>query len=527
MANKAVFGSKAVPEVKPVKASSAVKLTNTNITNEAGGRAYQFSDKHALAQLAVTGTFNGTFYTQAKQQLDRVVELLKKASPEYAAKVALYAREHGLMKDMPAFITAWLCINHSRTGRKIFPRVINDGRMLRNFVQFVRSPALGKKAFAGNGVLKSLVNIWLEAADDKKIVNAMIGNEPSLADIIRLTHPKPANDRREALYGCVLGKEVANSKLPDNLKALERFKKDSDSAVPDVPFLLLWSMDLSLAARKTVVKRMTWDQARRNLNAIKRHGLFDDEQIVDVVAGKLRDKESIVKAQAFPHDIMAALLHGDDLPAQITSALEYAMETAVENIPAVEGGVIVCPDVSGSMSSPATGYRQGATSKMTCHHVSALVAAAFLRRNKDCEVLPFQDHVVQNVSLSAGASIMDNARKLMSVGGGGTNCSAPMAWAVKKKLKAKLVVYVSDNQSWVDTRMGASATMRMWKEFREINPGAKLVCIDIVPQDNTQANDQASVLNIGGFSDAVFELTAMFASQEPEHWVKTIESMEI
>ena len=30
--------------------------------NEAGGRAYKFEPKHALAQLAATGTFNNVFY---------------------------------------------------------------------------------------------------------------------------------------------------------------------------------------------------------------------------------------------------------------------------------------------------------------------------------------------------------------------------------------------------------------------------------------------------------------------------------
>jgi 60 kDa SS-A/Ro ribonucleoprotein len=37
------------------------------------------------------------------------------------------------------------------------------------------------------------------------------------------------------------------------------------------------------------------------------------------------------------------------------------MEIAIANVPTVEGRVFVCPDVSGSMSSPATGYRKGST----------------------------------------------------------------------------------------------------------------------------------------------------------------------
>ena len=35
------------------------------------------------------------------------------------------------------------------------------------------------------------------------------------------------------------------------------------------------------------------------------------------------------------------------------------MELAIENVPAIDGRVFVCPDVSGSMRSPVTGAAQG------------------------------------------------------------------------------------------------------------------------------------------------------------------------
>jgi len=40
-----------------------------DIINEAGGRAYKLSPKHALAQYAATGTFTRTFYAEAGEQL--------------------------------------------------------------------------------------------------------------------------------------------------------------------------------------------------------------------------------------------------------------------------------------------------------------------------------------------------------------------------------------------------------------------------------------------------------------------------
>lgn len=49
----------------------------------------------------------------------------------------------------------------------------------------------------------------------------------------------------------------------------------------------------------------------------------------------------------------------------------------------------VCPDVSGSMAWPVTGWRRGATSALSCIDVAALVAAAPVRKNPRAEVLPF------------------------------------------------------------------------------------------------------------------------------------------
>src|SRR5205823_4306225 len=137
------------------------------------------------------------------------------------------------------------------------------------------------------------------------------------------------------------------------------------------------------------------------------------------------------------------------------------------------------------------------------------VAAAMLRCNKGAEVLPFEEDVVP-LKLNPRDSVMTNAHKLAAVGGGGTSCSAPLRKLNERAARGDLVVYVSDNQSWVDSRDGSTEMMVQWAQFRRRNPGAKLVCIDLQPYANTQAAEQDDVLNVGGFSDAVFEVMAAF-----------------
>jgi 60 kDa SS-A/Ro ribonucleoprotein len=249
-----------------------------------------------------------------------------------------------------------------------------------------------------------------------------------------------------------------------------------------------------------------------------------------MIASRLRNPKAIRAARAFPYQLLAAHAMADEaVPRSVRHALEDAMEIATSNVPAINGKVYVCPDVSGSMQSPVTGYRRGSTTAVRCVDVAALMAAAVLRRNPQAEVLPFETDVV-NLKLSGGERIMKNAKKLASVGGGGTNCSAPLRLLNRRGARGDLVIFVSDNESWVDAERGrGTATMAEWNAFKQHNPKARLVCIDIQPYGTTQARERDDILNIGGFSDQVFDVVAEFAAGRltPGHWVGVINALKL
>jgi 60 kDa SS-A/Ro ribonucleoprotein len=214
------------------------------------------------------------------------------------------------------------------------------------------------------------------------------------------------------------------------------------------------------------------------------------------------------------------------IPAPVRAALEDAMELAIANVPAIDGQVYVCPDVSGSMRSAVTGHRKGATTAIRCVDAAALITAAIVRRNPAAEALPFDTSVV-SLRLSARDSVMTNAERLSSVGGGGTSVSAPLAQLNRRKVKGDLVLIVSDNQSWADVSAGGTATLREWNVFRARNPRARLVLIDLQPYGTTQGIEREDILNVGGFSDHVFDVVAEFSAGRlhGDHWVKQIESV--
>ena len=507
-------------------------LPNANTVNAEQAPAYAFTPRHRLAQLAATGCLGQTFYANAEAQLDAVLALAKELDAAFVAKTALYAREAGFMKDMPALLAATLAARDVALLGQVFGRVIDNGKMVRNFVQIVRSGAVGRKSLGSRP--KKLVQQWLLTASEKQLLNSSVGNTPSLADVVKMVHPKPDEAWRAAWFAWLIGKPVDEAALPPITQAFERFKRESAQGaaaeVPDVPFQMLTALELTATQWAQIARTGSWQMVRQNLNTFARHGVFELPGMTEAIAAKLRDPLSVEKARVMPYQLMSAFkATGDAVPVAVRDALQDAMELAIGNVPRFEGRVVVCPDVSGSMSSAVTGHRGSATSSVRCIDVAALVAASILRKNPAARVLPFEQAVVQ-LSLNARDSVMTNAQALAKIGGGGTNCSAPLALLNKERACVDLVILVSDNESWVDAnRRGATQTVREWELLKARNPQARLVCIDIQPGATTQAAERSDILNVGGFSDAVFTMVSSFADGKAgaDHWEGEIDKISL
>lgn len=214
-----------------------------------------------------------------------------------------------------------------------------------------------------------------------------------------------------------------------------------------MPFQMLTSLPLDENAWCDIARNASWQATRMNLNTFARHGVFANGAVVGLVCARLRDESEIRRARVFPYQLLAAFRSVDDaVPRRVREALEDAMEIAIANVPAIQGQVYVCPDVSGSMRSPVTGQRRGSTTVMRCVDVAALISAAVVRRNPTAEVLPFDQDVVP-VWLSARDTVMTNAARLATIGGGGTCVSAPLAWLNARKASGDLVVVIGSAPS--------------------------------------------------------------------------------
>lgn len=501
-------------------------LPQTDAVNDAGGAAYAYGAEAKLAQLAATGTLSDGCYSGAAAQLADVLAAAEAVSPAFVAKAAVYARKSGAMKDMPALLAAYLTVADPDLAVRVFGRVIDNGRMLRNFVQIMRSGQVGRRSLGSRP--KRLVREWLEQASMPQLMAAATGNDPSLADIVRMVHPAPASAERRAFYGWLIGKPYDVAALPAEIAAFEAWKRDPAGPLPPVPFEWLTAFPLTAGQWAELSGRIGWQALRMNLNTLARNGAFDVKGVTDTVAARLADADTIARVRPAPYQLMVAMGQvGEAVPLRVQAALEEALELSLRAVPVLAGNVVVCPDVSGSMSWAATGQRKGATSAVRCIDIAALVAAAVLRTNRQARVMPFDVDVV-DMTLDPKARVAVNAARLAAIGGGGTNVSAPLARLNRERAKVDTVVIVSDNESWIDpTRRGATATMNEWNRLKARNRGAKLICIDIQSYGTTQAKDRKDIMNVGGFTDAVFDAMARFAAGKTRDWVEIVNETEV
>lgn len=548
MANKTLF------------ASLKSLLPRTDTRNEAGGNAYRLPPKHALAQLAATGCFNGTYYASATAQLDQLRSLIDQVDDNvFLAKLAVYARQRAFMKDMPAALLTALSARDTELMHSVFDRIVDNGRVLRTLFQMIRSGHFGRKGLSSS--LQRAFQRWLNDASVGRLLSASIGNDPSLRDVLRMARPTPKDNQRRALFGWLTDKEVekwapaTEADLPAQVKALVAYRQ-AETVDAQVEILrdlsVRWDL-LADAARAPAVwaaiaRQMGPQALRMNLNTLLRHGVIGvggNGEMVDFVATRIADAEEIRRSRQFPYQFLAAYLNASqDVPQKIKAALQKAAEIACGNVPELPGPVVIGVDTSGSMSSPVTGWRgRGATSKMRCVDVAALFAAAVLRRNPDSVVVPF-DHQAYDARVDPQDTILSLAERLARYGGGATDCSLPLRVANSKHRNRRFAgcVLVSDTESWVYRdqpvaygRRGSTGVMTEWQKFVQnqmrlggkASPGAKLVCIDLQPYTSTQAPDRSDILNIGGFSDAVFSVVAAFLAEDTGRFVAEVEAVEL
>ena len=212
------------------------------------------------------------------------------------------------MKDMPALLCAVLSVKDRALLTRVFPRVIDNAKMLRNFVQIMRSGVVGRKS------LGTRQSDWCASgsmlAIRTTLFKANVGQDPSLADIVKMVHPKPKDAGTRSTVRLLHrsrtrgGGAAGSGSQVRGVQA--RPKRARVETVPDVPFQMLTALELGTTEWTAIARRAPWQMTRMNLNTFARHGVFGQPGLPELIAERLRDPAKIARARVFPYQLMVA-----------------------------------------------------------------------------------------------------------------------------------------------------------------------------------------------------------------------------
>lgn len=469
-------------------------VDRTVTTNLAGGEAYSESAKLELISLVLTSFVQDQFYRSADKAIETLSELVGKVGPEFATKLALYARWEFGLRSVSHVMAANIAHQHHgyRGIRHFMAKIARRPDDLTEIVAFYIGkwgkplPSCFRHGLRLGFDRFNLYQLGKYRQADKKV---------KLVDLVNLFHPKPGDRNQEALGLLVKDKLRSEDTWEARLTAAGSVEGDE---------------------AKAAAKAQVWQSllAERQLGYFA--GLRNARNIIDqapdsipVLCELLTDHEQIRKSLVLPFRFITALeaVAKDAGNRQVLEALIRALDISLENVPQLEGGTLVIVDVSGSMVQ-----RDGKPAKM-----AGLFAAALWRKGR-CEVVTFSARAVVPVLLP-GDSLFSLANSIFACQPNqGTDLRCVFEWMQKPYDR---IIVLSDMQAWV----GHDVPKDVFNGYKQ-RTGANPVVFswDLSGYGSLQFLER-QVYALAGFSDKVFDLMKLL-EQDREALIHTVEAYQ-
>lgn len=354
----------AVPNMRTRTPVSTVRRAQTL----EGGSGHRLDPQSRLFTAAVASMCEPKFYDAT----DGVAELARNARdvalqfPEWVAGFVPYLRDAMNMRSASIVVAAEYAAvgapNSRAVIREACKRADEPAEMLAYWLgtHGRRIPQRVKRGIAD--AARNLYNEYTCLKYDGQ------SRQVRMADVLNLTHPKPADEHQAALFRWLLDRRHGNA-TPD-LTLLPRVAADASltmtpahkrraaingKAMSDAGWtwerLAGWipgGMDAD--AWSAAIPTMGYMALIRNLRNFENAGVPAD--ILDDVAARIADPREVARSKQFPYRFFSAYLFSGTM--RFGPALEAACEYSLANIPKLNGRTLVMVDTSASMSSSQT-----------------------------------------------------------------------------------------------------------------------------------------------------------------------------
>lgn len=491
--------------------------------NYEGEKAYVMSPEMELYTAVVTSTLSNKFYEKNDERMWRIFNLVKKVSPEFVAKLAVYTRNEMNLRSVPLLLVTLLAKIHNGdnlVARAVEKCVLRADEIMELLMCYqVCNPQDGVKKLKKlsrqiqNGLQKAFNRF-----DEYQFAKYNRDNlEVKLRDALFLVHPKAKDDAQQLIFN-----KITDRKL-------------------EIPYT--WETELSALGQqkfetpeqKSATFRQKWEELicsgrlgymalLRNLRNILESKVSAEK--INIVASVLSNADQVAKSKQLPFRFLSAYrelkkINSPDTPF-LMSALELAVKHSAANIEGFDAdtSVLLACDVSGSMCSPVS-----PRSAVECYDIGLMLAMLLKSRCRRVVSGIFGDR--WEVVNMPGDNILQSAselRKLYSRVGFSTNGFKVIDYLIENKIIIDKVMFFTDCQMW-DSTSGNNSLEKSWNRYRQIALNAKLYIFDLAGYGQSPLKIiNSSVYLIGGWSDKVFDvLSALDKGQSAVEKIMKVE----
>lgn len=476
------------------RASRLFSIPAPTTKNRDGFAAYERPLEEQYLQTLLTNTVGNTFYADKEELLQEagaIHDAMLTKDPAFAARAIVFARNEGFMRLQPIFGLAKLSGVDVGLFEAAFPKVVLIPPDLQDFLVILRGMGRGE----GGRAVKRAVSAFLNGISEYWAVKYNgRGRGYSLGDAVRTAHPKPKDEKQEALFAYLVGGACDFLLLPQ-VAAFEGFKKASTDEERvrfiregKLPHEVVTGVGkLSETVWKAILHEMPVFALLRHLNALDRAGVLDDER--EFVASRLTDRDALRKSKILPFRFLGAFEKVEK--GWVKDILREAVELTFENLPEIPGKTAVFLDVSGSM---AGGYLR----------IGSVFGLALYKKTRGNGLFWTFDTEVYDPRASLHDSILSQAERIGARGG--TDTGAPIRKLRHWGMKVDNIIVITDEQQ----NTGSPFYRELVEYRRTVNGEVKAFVVDVAPYRSAMVPpEDRNTWYIYGWSDTVLSYIAL------------------
>jgi len=500
---------------------------SNQIPNHAGGFAWSVDEWQLLDRFLILGSEMGTFYVGEQkltlEHAENVIQLVAKDGARVVRRIVEVSTKNLAPKNDPAIFALAIVSAYGDDAARAealaaLPKVCRTGTHLFAFAEAVRS-----MRGWGRGLRKA-IGQWYNAQTADELAYGLIKyqqrNGWSNRDLLRLAHPKPASEQHGTLYKWVVDNELRGD-VP-LLSAVQALRGASVEVAADlirefnipreaVPTEMLREK----AIWEALLERMPVTALLRNLGTMTRLGVLTPYGwATEKATSVLTNAELLKRAKVHPLAIlnaMATYSQGRGVRSEetwvpvgpIVDALSKAFYSSFVAAESSGRRVLYGLDVSGSMA----GTRVAGMPALDCQRAAGAFGLVSASVEKDPVFVAF-DTDAYPLTLSRNRRLDDVVHLLAKTGGGRTDCSKPIEYAMTKNIDVDAFVILTDSETWA----GREHPAQMVKKYRQKgNLQTKLVVVAMASNRVSIArpNDPWS-LDVVGLDPSVPSVIANF-----------------